>query len=149
MSTVVIAEGSVVTLHFSLTLQDGEVIDSTFNDEPATFTVGDGNLLAGFEESVMGLCVGANEVFTISPEKGFGQHNPSNIQMIARDQFDDEIQLEAGLVLSFADAQNTELPGVVTTFDDDNVTVDFNHPLAGKDILFEVNIIAVEPALTH
>ena len=63
--------------------------------------------------------------------------------------FDDEIQLEAGLVLSFADAQNTELPGVVTTFDDDNVTVDFNHPLAGKDILFEVNIIAVEPALTH
>lgn len=149
MSTVVIAEGTIVTLHFSLTLSDGEVIDSTFNEEPATFTVGDGNLLAGFEELVMGLSAGAKEVFTIAPEKGFGQHNPSNVQVIARDQFAEDIQLESGLVLSFADAQNTELPGVVTAFDEDNVTVDFNHPLAGKDILFEVDIITVEPALTH
>jgi FKBP-type peptidyl-prolyl cis-trans isomerase SlpA len=149
MSTVVIGEGTIVTLHFSLTLQDGEVIDSTFNDEPATFTVGDGNLLIGFEESMIGLRAGAKEVFTIAPEKGFGQHNPSNIQVITRDQFADDIQLEVGLVLSFADAQNTELPGVVSEFDDDNVTVDFNHPLAGKDVLFEVDIITVEPALTH
>lgn len=149
MSDVVIAEGTIVTLHFSLTLKDGEVIDSTFNEEPATFTVGDGNLLAGFEESVIGLRAGAKEVFTIDPEKGFGQHNPSNIQEIPRDQFDDDITLDVGLVLSFADAQNTELPGVVTAFDDNNVTVDFNHPLAGKNILFEVDIITVEPALTH
>ena len=149
MSDVVIAEGTIVTLHFSLTLKDGEVIDSTFNEEPATFTVGDGNLLAGFEESVLGLRAGAKEVFTIDPEKGFGQHNPSNIQVMPRDQFDDDITLEAGLVLSFADAQNAELPGVVTEFDDKEVTVDFNHPLAGKNILFEVDIITVEPALTH
>lgn len=149
MSEVVIVEGSVVTLHFSLTLKDGEIIDSTFNEEPATFTVGDGTLFAGFESSVMGLTAGAKETFTISPEHGFGQHNASNIQTIARDQFGDDIVLEEGLVLSFADAQNTELPGVVTAFDDDNVTVDFNHPLSGKDILFEVEIISVEPALKH
>lgn len=149
MLDIVIAEGTKVTLHFSLTLKDGEIIDSTFDEEPATFTVGDGNLLAGFEESILGLSSGVKDVFTIAPEDGFGQHNPSNIQIIARDQFDEEITIEKGLVLSFADAQNTELPGVVSEFDEKNVTVDFNHPLAGKEILFEVEIITVEPAMKH
>jgi len=97
----------------------------------------------------MGLSSGAKEVFVIPPEKGFGQHNPNNIQTITRDQFSDDIELEEGLVLSFADAQNTELPGVVAEFDEKEVIVDFNHPLAGKDVEFEVNILAVEPALKH
>ena len=149
MSDLVIAEGTKVTLHFAIKMEDGHVVDSTFDEEPATFTVGDGNLLAGFEEVLMGLSSGVKEVFTVSPEKGFGQHNPSNIQMIARDQFSDDIVLEKGLVLSFADAQNAELPGVVADFDDKEVTVDFNHPLAGKQVEFEVEIIAVEAAVTH
>lgn len=149
MSEIVIAEGTKVTLHFSLTLVGGDVVDSTFDEEPATFTVGDGNLLAGFEESMMGLSAGEKAVFVIAPEKGFGQHNPSNIQTIARDQFGEDITLEKGLVLSFADAQNTELPGVVAEFDETSVQVDFNHPLAGKDIEFAVEIIAVEPAIQH
>ena len=149
MSDVVISEGTMVTLHFSITLQTGEVIDSTFDEEPATFTIGDGNLLEGFEEVVMGLAAGSRETFTISPEKGFGQHNSSNMQTIKRDQFADDITLEKGLVLSFADAQNAELPGVVAEFTDQDVTVDFNHPLAGKDVLFEVQIIAVKPIVQH
>lgn len=149
MSDLVIAEGTKVTLHFAIKMEDGHVVDSTFDEEPATFTVGDGNLLAGFEEVLMGLSSGVKEVFKVSPEKGFGQHNPSNIQMIARDQFSDDIVLEKGLVLSFADAQNAELPGVVADFDDKEVTVDFNHPLAGKQVEFEVEIIAVEAAVTH
>lgn len=149
MSDLLIAEGTKVTLHFSLAVAGGDVIDSNFEGEPATFTVGDGNLLSGFEEALYGLSSGAQEEFTIPPEKGFGQHNPSNIQEIAREHFGDDITLEKGLVLSFADAQNTELPGVVTEFDDEKVIVDFNHPLAGKDIQFSVKIIAVEPAVTH
>lgn len=146
---IVVSEGTKVTLHFSITLASGELIDSTFEQEPATFTVGDGNLLEGFEEVVMGLSAGSKEVFTISPEKGFGQHNPSNLQTIKRDQFGDDITLEKGLVLSFADAQKAELPGVVAEFTDEEVVVDFNHPLAGKEVLFEVDIIKVEPVVQH
>lgn len=146
---IVVSEGTKVTLHFSITLASGELIDSTFEQEPATFTVGDGNLLEGFEEVVMGLSAGSKEVFTISPEKGFGQHNPSNLQTIKRDQFGGDITLEKGLVLSFADAQKAELPGVVAEFTDEEVVVDFNHPLAGKEVLFEVDIIKVEPVVQH
>ncbi len=149
MRNLTLGPGTRVTLHFSLRLPDGEVIDSNFEREPATFTVGDGNLLQGFEKAIFGLQEGDRKTLTIKPEDGFGQRNPNNVQEIARNQFGADIQLEEGLMLSFADAQKTELPGVVKRFNDDVVTVDFNHPLAGRDIYFEVAILKVEPAQVH
>jgi FKBP-type peptidyl-prolyl cis-trans isomerase SlpA len=149
MTLLPIGEGTEVTLHFMLRLKNGEIVDSTFDKEPATFTVGDGNLLDGFEKAIFGMVEGDKQTFTIVPESGFGQANPNNVQNFSRDDFSDDIQLEEGLMLSFADAQNAELPGVVTAFDETTVTVDFNHPLAGKDIEFEVEIIAVQPSVKH
>lgn len=145
----VIGPGTTVTLHFALRLEDGEVIDSNFDQEPPTFTVGDEQLLPGFEQALFGLKAGDARTFNMAPEDGFGQHNPSNIQHMPRAQFDADLQLEEGLVLSFADAQQTELPGVVREFDDQQVVVDFNHPLAGRNIIFEVAILRVEPAQLH
>jgi len=144
-----IGPGTTVTLHFSLRLPEGDLIDSNFEHEPAVFTVGDGNLLPGFEKALFGLKAGSRETLTIGPEDGFGQYNPSNRQEIPRDQFDPSLELEEGLMLSFADAQKAELPGVVRQFDEKWVLVDFNHPLAGREILFEVAILKVEPAQVH
>lgn len=138
-----------VTLHFSLALENGSIVDSNFDAEPATFVVGDGNLLPGFEAAIQGMESGAEGVFSILPEQGFGQHNPSNIQSFARKEFGDDIELEPGLMLSFADANQAELPGVVVEADDDTVTIDFNHPLAGHTIKFQVQILDVVPAVTH
>lgn len=149
MHDLSVGPGTKVTLHFSLSLDNGDLVDSTFDRDPATFTVGDGNLLQGFEEALFGLKEGANETLVIPPAKGFGQRNPNNIQEIARSQFSPDLELSEGLMLSFADAQRTELPGVVTRFDEDVVVVDFNHPLAGRDIIFTVSIIAIEPAQVH
>ena len=149
MTSLSVGEGTQVTLHFALKLNNGDVVDSTFGKEPASFTFGDGNLLEGFERALVGLTAGAKETFLIEPVDGFGQSNPNNVQHFSRDQFDDGIELQEGLMLSFADAQNSELPGVVSAFDEESVTVDFNHPLAGKDIHFEVEIISVSPAVKH
>jgi FKBP-type peptidyl-prolyl cis-trans isomerase SlpA len=149
MRNLTCGPGTRVTLHFALRLQDGKVIDSNFEREPATFTVGDGNLLQGFERAMIGLQEGDRKILTIKPEDGFGQRNPNNVQEIARNQFGSDIELSEGLMLSFADAQKTELPGVVKRFNDDVVVVDFNHPLAGRDILFEVAILNIEPAQVH
>lgn len=149
MLDLTIGPGTQVTLHFSLTLLDGSVVDSNFDGEPVTFAVGDGNLLAGFEEALYGLKAGDKKVLTIPPEKGFGERNPENIQQIAREHFPSDMKLEEGVVLSFADAQNNELPGVVQSYDEQTVIVDFNHPLAGRDIEFKVSIIDVNPAVTH
>ncbi len=149
MRELAIGPGTKITLHFALQLDNGDMVDSNFERASATFTVGDGNLLPGFEKALCGMLEGEHKTVVIKPEDGFGQRNPNNIQEIARSQFSPDLELSEGLMLSFADAQKTELPGVVQRYDDEVVVVDFNHPLAGRDILFEVAIIKIEPVQVH
>lgn len=149
MTEISVGPGTQVTLHFAVKLEDGSVVDSTFESDPATFVVGDRNLLDGFEKLLFGLSPGDKNSFEVQPEQGFGQRNPSNVQEIPRNAFDAGMELSEGLLVSFADANNKELPGVVQSFDEENVVVDFNHPLAGRNLIFDVEIISVEPAITH
>ncbi|GED23212.1 FKBP-type peptidyl-prolyl cis-trans isomerase [Halomonas sabkhae] len=143
-----IDEGMQVTLHFTLKLEDGTVVDSTRDKQAATFQVGDGNLPPGFERPIMGLSAGDEGSYEVSPEHAFGQHNPQNVQMIALDDFGDQTP-ESGMVMSFADAAGGELPGVIKEVGEKQVEVDFNHPLAGRTLTFEVEVIEVTPATTH
>ena len=135
-----------VTLHFALKLENGDVVDTTFDKQPATFKVGDGNLLPGFENALYGFKAGDKRSLQIEPENAFGQPNPQNVQIMPRSQFAD-MELAEGLLVIFNDAANTELPGVVKTFDEQQVTIDFNHPLAGKTLSFDVEIIEVKPVV--
>jgi len=144
MTDVAIGPGTRVSLHFAIKLQDGQIIDSNFDAQPASFTFGDGNIPEGFEQAMLGLKAGEYAELTIAPERGFGMHNPSNIQILPRSQFKD-MELEPGLIVSFQEPGG-ELPGMVTEFNDDKVTVDFNHPLAGKTLIFEVQVETVEAA---
>jgi FKBP-type peptidyl-prolyl cis-trans isomerase SlpA len=139
-----------VELHFSLKLADtGELVDSTFEKKPAELVIGDGNLPAAFEAVIHGMKAGERKIERIEPKDGFGQHNPSNVQKIPKDQFDPSVELSEGLVVTFQDKAKSELPGVVAAIDYKMVTVDFNHPLAGRDLEFEVEILSVAPAETH
>ena len=146
MNELTVGPMTRVTLHFQLSFEEGGVIDSTFEKTPASLVVGDGKLLAGFEQKILGMKAGQRATYTVLPEEGFGQPNPNNIQRFKREQFAEDMALAEGLVISFADASQSELPGVVKSWTADEVIVDFNHPLAGRNILFEVEIIAVDPA---
>lgn len=146
MNQLPIDKGTRITLHFALKFQDGQVIDSTFEKDPATLEIGDDNLPENFEAYLMGMKAGDREAYEVPPEKAFGQKNPSNVQMFKRSDFSADMVLEPGAMISFADARQSELPGVVDHVEGDQVTVDFNHPLAGRTLLFEVEIIDVEPA---
>ena len=142
-----IRQGARVTLNFSLALEDGHVIDSNFESPPATFFLGDGSLLPGFEEVLEGLVCGSEAQFVVPAEKAFGQHNPENVQLIKRSLFDED-ELQPGLVISFQNGDG-ELPGVILSISEHEVTVDFNHPLAGQAIVFAVTIIDVKSESAH
>ena len=142
-----IQTGTSVTLHFSLALENGHIVDSNFEGNPATFSVGDGNLLPGFESSLLGLEVGDEREFIISPENAFGQHNAQNVQAVDRGNFD-ESELEIGSILSFQNGDG-ELPGVIISLEENQVMVDFNHPLSGKNIVFQVKIVEINPERLH
>ncbi|MEH6550496.1 MAG: peptidylprolyl isomerase [Pseudomonadales bacterium] len=143
MNKMMITGDSTVSLRFSLSLENGQLVDGNIDGDTATFIMGDGTLLPGFEQFLVGLEVGADETFEVTPEYAFGMPNPSNIQEFSRSQFAG-IVLEPGVVLSFADASQSELPGVVKTLEGDTVIVDFNHPLAGKTLKFSVIIEGIQ-----
>lgn len=145
MAQSVVGPGTRVTLHFSLSLGDGTEVDSTFDSEPATFEFGDGNLPENFEALLVGLAVGVRQSFEVPPEKAFGQRNPNNVQSFRKDQFAEDLALEPGSVISFADARKAELPGIIHSIEGDTVVVDFNHPLAGETLRFDVAILDVQP----
>jgi len=150
-SAAKIATGCRVTLHFSLELADGSVVDSNFEGTPGTFSVGDGSLLPGFEATLMGLGVGDTVDVLLPASQSFGDANPENIQVLPRQRFtallaNSTDPVQEGTVLSFTDPGGFEIPGVVKSIDDATLVVDFNHPLAGREIRFQAQILSVVPA---
>ena len=143
-----VREGSRITIHFALLLPSGEEIDTTRRGQPATLTLGDGNLLPGFETVLIGMHEGDDAQITVPAAEAFGERNPANVRVMPRDRFADfsqDQELEPGLMISFQ-APDGELPGVVTEVYAETLQIDFNHPLSGNDIIFDVSILRVENA---
>lgn len=139
-----IQDNTKVNLYFSLRLADtGEVIDSNFGRHPACMVVGDGNLPPAFESLLIGLKPGSKVKKVLSPANAFGVKNPSNVHKVGRDQFSKIQDLKVGLVISFSDIAEKELPGIVIDVGEKFVTIDFNHPLAGSSIEFEAEVVSV------
>ena len=138
-----IGPGSRVTLTFALKLENGELVDST-GDDPAQFTVGDGSLLPGFETAMFGMKAGEENTFNIPAAQGFGELNPDNIRLMKRADFNAEIELSEGLIVSFMDPKKREMVGIVRRLVGEVVEVDLNHPLSGRDLIFDVDIEAIE-----
>lgn len=139
-----IGPGCRVTLHFAILLESGEEIDTTRRGRPATFEVGDGNLLPGFEAALFGMRAGDDAQLLLEPPQAFGERVADNVRLMERERFRD-VELEPGMVVSFA-AADGELPGVVLRLFERTVEVDFNHPLAGRRVVFDVSILRVEDA---
>ena len=142
-----ITYGSEVKLHFEVSLENGTMVDSTFSrDEPVTLTIGDESLLPGFEKVLMNLRAGDTRTAHLEPEQAFGEWNPDNVQTFSRTQFAlAGGEPEVGMMMEFEDKGKNTLPGVISAVDDDEIEVDFNHPLAGQDVLFKVQIFKVTP----
>lgn len=140
-----IEQGSKVDLHFSVSIENGMEIDNTRSRaEPVSLVIGDGNLLEGFEKALFGLRAGDRRTVHLPPEEAFGEWNPENVQRFDTVKF--EHRPEVGQMIEFEDKAKTTLVGVVKSVNDDITEVDFNHPLASKNISFEVEIFKVTPA---
>jgi FKBP-type peptidyl-prolyl cis-trans isomerase SlpA len=138
--------GSKVTLHLSLTLEDGTVAESTFEDEPLTFTMGDGTLVHGLELALYGLRPGDTQRLALYPEQAFGPYDPERVHRLPRSGFPADIELTPGNIITFDTPEGEEIAGTLLSLDDRMVEVDLNHPLAGCRIVFDVEILDVVPA---
>ncbi len=138
-----IQEGSTVTLHYTGTLDDGTVFDSSEGREPLTFTVGQHQVICGFEEGVVDLSAGEEKTIDITPEHGYGERHEQMVQKVPKELFKD-FQPEKGQQIGLMGKDGRQMTAVVKDVDEKTVTLDLNHPLAGKNLHFKVKIEAVE-----
>ncbi|MGD8556051.1 MAG: FKBP-type peptidyl-prolyl cis-trans isomerase [Chromatiales bacterium] len=138
-----IMRGSRVTMHFSLALFDGKEAISTFDEEPATLTIGEGAMVPTLEMAIYGLKAGDEHTFELTPEQAYGPRDEKLVQLIPLSEFPEEIEPQRGQIIAFTDEDGTEIPGTVMLVEKEQVRVDFNHPLAGNNVIFRVRILSV------
>ncbi|BCV37472.1 MULTISPECIES: FKBP-type peptidyl-prolyl cis-trans isomerase [Shewanella] len=128
--------------HLNILLEDGSTADSTkASGKPARLNIGDGSLSPAFEAELLELKAGDNHSFTLAPADAFGESNPDAIHHLDRTRFPADMTLEPGVIVSFAGPGGSEIPGIVREIAGDSVTVDLNHPLAGHQVTFELEVL--------
>jgi FKBP-type peptidyl-prolyl cis-trans isomerase SlpA len=135
--------GNLVTLHYRLATSDDTELVSTFGTTPATLQLGSGELAPTLERCLDGLAVGEQHVFLLEPEQAFGKHNPDLLQRIVRSELPDPAMAELYSVIEFSAPGGGRFAGLVREVDAESALIDFNHPLAGKSIRFEVRVLGV------
>ena len=138
-SGMVAEEGDTISVHYTGTLIDGTVFDSSIGRDPLVFTLGRGQLIPGFENAVYGMRVGETKTVTIPPEEAYGLYDPANVTIVSREMIESiGFTPEVGTVLP-----TTFGPRPIIAVTDDDVTIDLNHPLAGETLIFEITVVNI------
>ena len=140
--TKAVQTDSLVTLNYRIALENGQPLISTFEGKPATLKLGEGEMLPTLERCLTGLTEGEAQSFTLTPTDAFGPHRPDLIETVRRKDMPQN-DIEAMSVMEFTAPDGSRYTGLVREIDDENAVIDFNHPLAGKTIHFDVEIIGV------
>lgn len=135
--------GDTVEVHYTGTLDNGDVFDTTKDNEPFQFTLGEGEVIDGFDEAVQGMEVGDEKEIHVKKEDAYGEPNPELVQEVPREQFGDA-ELEEGLMMEVQAQNGQKIPAQVKEVGDSTVTLDMNPPLAGEDLNFEIELVSAE-----
>lgn len=138
--------GDQVKVHYRGTLSDGTEFDNSFDKDPLEFTIGEGKIIPGFENAVEGMEEGEKKDFKISPDEGYGEYNDDGKIDVERANLPEDINPELGMMLQVTTPDNQEVQVTVVDMDENKITLDANHPLAGRDLYFEIQLMEVQPA---
>jgi FKBP-type peptidyl-prolyl cis-trans isomerase 2 len=138
-----VKDGDTVKVHYTGTLENGEVFDTSENREPLEFTLGQGQLIPGFEKAVTGLNIGDSTTVDIPSKEAYGDVREDLIISVPKNQLPDNIEPQVGMQLQVNQPDGQPVPVRVTEIGDENLTLDANHPLAGKDLSFKIEVVDV------
>lgn len=142
-----VADDLVVSLDYTLRLEgDPEVFDTSEGQEPLEFIQGHGHIIPGLEQALYGMAVGQTKEVVVQPEDGYGELDSDAFELIPRDTFPPEMELEVGLGLELQDEDGEVIEAYVAELHPDGVMLDFNHPLAGETLYFQVRVAGIRPA---
>jgi peptidylprolyl isomerase len=135
--------GDTVKVHYSGRLTDGTQFDSSAGREPLEFQVGNGDVIKGFDEGVTGMSVGDKKTVHIPADEAYGQKDDERIIKFPRSNFPPDLKPEVGMQLNMTNGGGQVIPVTVLDVDADNVTLDANHPLAGQDLIFDIELVSI------
>lgn len=136
--------GQSVDVHYKGTLDDGTVFDSSVDrGEALTCVVGSGQLISGFNDALVGMSVGESKVVNIDQGKAYGPVNPEAVQSVSKNLFPDDFEFKVGAFVHGQDVSGNQMMAEVKSCDEDSVTLDFNHPLAGQNLSFEIELVSI------
>ena len=142
MSTVA-TKGSSVKVHYRGTLNDGTVFDSSYDrGETIGFTIGDGMMIPGFNDAVSGMKIGEVKKISLTSDESYGDHHPEAVRNIPKDSFPQDFEFTEGADV-MGTANGSPVRGTIQEVRENEVTIDFNHPMAGKDLNFEIELVSV------
>ncbi len=136
-------DGDTVRVHYTAKLEDGKIVDTTADQDPWQFTLGEGRVIPGLEEAIIGMSAGELQTVKVSSDRAYGPHRKERILVIDRDRFPKHITPEIGQHLRIPQQDGTTATVTVTAVTESEVTIDGNHPLAGKDLIFEIELIEI------
>jgi len=135
--------GDTVKVHYTGKLEDGTVFDTSLDRDPLQFTIGEGQLIPGFEEAVVGMNLGESKTTTIPADKAYGPHREEMVLVVDRNRFPVYLKPEIGQQLQILQADGEAIIVTVTDVSESSVTLDANHPLAGKDLTFDIQLMEI------
>lgn len=141
-----IADGSVVTMHYKLALDSGQVVDSSEGKDPLGYLHGAGNIVPGLEAAMAGKAEGESFDVKVSPEEGYGPRHDEAVQKVPRQAFPADADLKEGLQFQATGPDQRPLMGSILEVGESEVTVDFNHPLAGETLHFSIEVVGIREA---
>ena len=136
-------DGDTIRFHYSGTFEDGTEFDSSRGDDPLEATLGSGQLIPGLEKGLLGMAVGDKETITIAPDEGYGSFREELILKINRDEFPKDVTPKVGQQLRLQKPGNPPFTVLIMEVNDDSIVLDANHPLAGKTLLFSVELMEI------
>jgi FKBP-type peptidyl-prolyl cis-trans isomerase 2 len=139
-------EGDTVKVHYKGTLQDGTVFDDSHDREPLEFTIGAGEIIPGFEDAVIGMEPGEEATAEVDAEDAYGERHDELVASVSRDELPDDLDLQVGQRLEMQDKNGESMILAVSDVDDSTVTLDANHPLAGEDLVFGIELLEIVDA---
>ena len=135
--------GNTVKVHYTGTLADGSRFDSSRGGDPLEVILGSGSVIEGFEQALMGMAVGESKTVTIVAAEAYGEHHADRVHEVEREKMPDDIKLQVGVILEAVGADGTPMPVQIADLSETMVTLDFNHPLAGQDLTFELELVEI------
>ncbi|MDR9500967.1 MAG: peptidylprolyl isomerase [Desulfurivibrionaceae bacterium] len=138
-----IEAGNKISVHYTGTFEDGEVFDSSKESSPLSFEVGAGQMIQGFDQAVLGMNQGDCKKFTLTPEEAYGPRNEELLIDIPNANFPEDLKLEEGMMLQMTNQDGQPVPATVAEINEESVKMDVNHPMAGKTLIFDIEIVEV------